>query len=472
MISVIILVKNDEDNLHICLNSLLKQSFDDFEVICINDYSVDSSAEILEYFSKKDSRIKIFNNDNEKGFEYCKNKGLNIAKYDKKVLLKPNEWLSFNTLKIFSEKDEKIFESNLSNDISEFRKGTTEIIWQSDINEEVIHNLKNEKTVLQKKLGKYTKKKILEKIIKQDYSNLTIAIKSPHPKNTKHWGDLFFSIALKKAFEKIGFNVIIQEREHWYDKTDIDIALVLRGLVDYDVDYSNMNIMWNISHPDLILKEEYEKYDYVFISSLNYADKIKNKVNTNVSALLQCTDPEIFYHEIDSNITDEILFVGVTRGVYRDIVKDVIKTNHDISVYGRGWEKFIDKKYIKGKFIQNEELHKFYSSCKILLNDHWKDMREWDFPSNRLFDALACGTFVISDKIPSAETIFDNSIITYENIEDLNEKINYYLSHEDERVKIANKGKKIVLEKHTFDMRVNEILEALKRINIDSLSNK
>ena len=99
-------------------------------------------------------------------------------------------------------------------------------------------------------------------------------------------------------------------------------------------------------------------------------------------------------------------------------------------------------------------------------------MREWDFPSNRLFDALACGTFVISDKIPSAETIFDNSIITYENIEDLNEKINYYLSHEDERVKIANKGKKIVLEKHTFDKRVNEILEALKKMNIDSLSNK
>ncbi|MBE6497308.1 MAG: glycosyltransferase [Methanobrevibacter sp.] len=463
MISVIIPVYNVEDYLHVCLNSVLKQSCQDFEIICIDDASTDSSLEILEYFTQKDSRIKVFKNDTKEGLEFCKNKGLNIAKGETVIFLNANEWLSFNALEILSQKSESIFEDISFNKISDFRREFSRIeqVLETDNYKKEIKKLKKDKISLQKKLGQYSKPDVIKKIINKDYSNLTIAIKSPHPKGTTHWGDLFFSKALKKSFEKLGFNVIVQEREQWYDDEEIDIAFVLRGLVDYNVDYSNINLMWNISHPEMISKEEYEKYDQVFISSKRYADKLTNQINTNVSSLLQCTDPEVFYPETDNNISDEILFVGITRGVYREIVRDVLKTNHEVSVYGMGWDKYIDEKYIKGEFIPNEELHKYYSSCKILLNDHWEDMRDEDFPSNRLFDALACGTFVISDKIPSAETLFEGSIITYDDADDLNEKIDYYLAHEDERVKLAEKGRKIVLENHTFDKRVEEILSAL-----------
>ena len=81
-------------------------------------------------------------------------------------------------------------------------------------------------------------------------------------------------------------------------------------------------------------------------------------------------------------------------------------------------------------------------------------------------DALACGTFVISDKIPSAETLFEGNVITYENAEDLNEKIKYYLSHDEERRMIAEKGKEIVLKNHTFDNRVDTIIDSLKNLLI------
>ena len=89
-------------------------------------------------------------------------------------------------------------------------------------------------------------------------------------------------------------------------------------------------------------------------------------------------------------------------------------------------------------------------------------MRDEDFPSNRLFDALSCGTFVISDNIPSAETLFEGGIVTYEDENDLDNKINYYLTHEEERVEIAKKGQKIVLENHTFDNRIQKIIAVLK----------
>ena len=192
---------------------------------------------------------------------------------------------------------------------------------------------------------------------------------------------------------------------------------------------------------------------------------LKERLNTQVETLFQCTDPEVFFTHKEDNLCEDILFVGVTRKVYRQIVKDSLEKGHNVSIYGVGWEEFIDEDLIKGEFIPNDELYKYYSSCKILLNDHWEDMRDLDFPSNRLFDALACGTFVISDDIPSAKTLFDGNIVTYRDADDLDEKINYYLNNPQKREELAKKGKEIVLNNHTFDNRVDEIVEALKDIS-------
>ena len=317
----------------------------------------------------------------------------------------------------------------------------------------------------QNKLAKYRKPEILDKIINEKYEELTVAIKSPNPVADRKWGDYFFSHALKKSLEKKGFNVIIQEREHWSDDVDVDINIVLRGLRNYFINFDEINVMWNISHPDMVSDEEYEKYDIVFIASEKHANILKERLNTQVETLFQCTDPEVFFTHKEDNLCEDILFVGVTRKVYRQIVKDSLEKGHNVSIYGVGWEEFIDEDLIKGEFIPNDELYKYYSSCKILLNDHWEDMRDLDFPSNRLFDALACGTFVISDDIPSAKTLFDGNIVTYRDADDLDEKINYYLNNPQKREELAKKGKEIVLNNHTFDNRVDEIVEALKDIS-------
>ncbi|WP_292884671.1 glycosyltransferase [Methanobrevibacter sp. UBA212] len=343
-----------------------------------------------------------------------------------------------------------------------------------------IKKLKNENTILnknlsssydeiiklQKRLGKFSKPIIMKKLIDEEYSDLTIAIKTPNPVGHHHWGDYFFAVALKKSFEKKGFNVLIHERENWYDTTvKADINIILRGKYEFTPMFDAINVMWNIYDPEKIRKEEYEQFDICFISSIRYANELSEELNTTVKPLLQCTDPDIFYSEYDDSISEDILFVGSTRGFYREIIKDIMETDFDVAVYGRGWPEFIDEQYVNGFFIPNEELHKYYSSCKILLNDHWETMRELDFPSNRLFDALACGTFVISDKIPSAETLFEGNVVTYDGVDDLNSKLEYYLTHDEERIKIAEKGKKIVLKNHTFDNRADEILSELKNLN-------
>lgn len=302
----------------------------------------------------------------------------------------------------------------------------------------------------------------LIKLIKQEYHDLTITIKTPNPITDKRWGDYFFALALKKSFKKKGFNVLVQEREHWGD-CDSDIVIVLRGAIEYTPKFYNLNLMWNISHPDDISSEEFEMYDIVFVASNEYADELNDKLETLVHPLLQCTDPEIFFPEKSNEFHENILFVGVTRGIFRKVIADILETNKMFSVYGVGWEEFIDAKYIKGQFIDNDKLHKAYSSCNILLNDHWEDMLQRNFVSNRIFDALACKTFVISDDVESINSLFEGNVVTYNDSKDLNEKLEYYLTHETERLTMANEGYEIVIKNHTFDNRVSEILSVIEK---------
>lgn len=107
MISVIIPVYNVEDYLHVCLNSVLKQTYQNFEIICIEDASTDSSLEILEYFAQKDSRIKILRNDSNQGPGYSRNKGLDVAQGEYISFLDGDDWFGLDAFEILIKKIEE-----------------------------------------------------------------------------------------------------------------------------------------------------------------------------------------------------------------------------------------------------------------------------------------------------------------------------------------------------------------------------
>lgn len=79
-VSVIIPVYNVQDYLAECLESILNQTYTDFEILCIDDCSTDGSPIILEKYAKKDFRIKIFTNDKNEGQSYARNVGMEHAK--------------------------------------------------------------------------------------------------------------------------------------------------------------------------------------------------------------------------------------------------------------------------------------------------------------------------------------------------------------------------------------------------------
>lgn len=67
MISIVITAYNVEQYISECLNSILNQTFTDFEIIIVNDFSTDNSINIINNFSSIDNRIKIINNEKNVG---------------------------------------------------------------------------------------------------------------------------------------------------------------------------------------------------------------------------------------------------------------------------------------------------------------------------------------------------------------------------------------------------------------------
>lgn len=77
--SIIVPIYNVELYLRECLESILTQDFNDFEVICVNDASTDRSLEILQEYAENNNKIKMINNSINKGLSFSRNCGIRNA---------------------------------------------------------------------------------------------------------------------------------------------------------------------------------------------------------------------------------------------------------------------------------------------------------------------------------------------------------------------------------------------------------
>ncbi|GAL67061.1 beta-1,3-glucosyltransferase [Jejuia pallidilutea] len=91
-VSVVVPVYNVEKYLHRCVDSLLKQSYKNLEIILINDGSLDSSGEICDELAKKDHRIKVVHQKNG-GLSAARNTGLNHVTGDYISFIDSDDWI-------------------------------------------------------------------------------------------------------------------------------------------------------------------------------------------------------------------------------------------------------------------------------------------------------------------------------------------------------------------------------------------
>lgn len=295
---------------------------------------------------------------------------------------------------------------------------------------------------------------------------IDICIAAPEDEEQrKLWGDWYYAQALSREFNKRGYLTSILTHEHWYDKSDAYYVLVLRGIQEYHRPPSTKQIfmMWVISHPADITIDEYNQFDCVFFASERLKKQIGPQIKGESYVLLQCYDEQSMTYKEEHRGNPDLLFIGNSRGVFRECIKYIIPTKHNLEIYGGGWEQYPVGDYLMDGFVEYEKVGQKYHDAKIVLNDHWSDMREYGIINNRIFDALSVGAFVISDYLPEIDDVFQGSVIMYKNKEDLNEKIDYYLSNKKERRRLSHKGQCLVLAEHTFSSRAEFIVNVINK---------
>ncbi len=295
---------------------------------------------------------------------------------------------------------------------------------------------------------------------------IAVTVAAPSKKVAPRWGDWHLAEAFARALRREGHSVRVQTLDHADDLAGraCDVHCVIRGLRPVRRTSGQVHVLWIISHPETIDPAECDAADLVLVASVRFADALRARTRTPVEVLLQATDAHRFQPSgREPEHTHDVAIVAKSRDVFRSAVADAISAGLRPAVYGSGWEPFVDPALIVREYVPNEELPTVYSSIGVLLNDHWDTMRESGFVSNRLFDALACGTPVISDDLPELEDLFAGAVLTYRGVDELRELVASTLADPAAARARAARGRELVVDRHTFDHRARELGAALRR---------
>lgn len=215
-------------------------------------------------------------------------------------------------------------------------------------------------------------------------------------------------------------------------------------------------------------------FDYIFtIQKDDCINAVKAAGCPNVYYVPTACDP-VIHHPLQNPLSSQeqnrwgsdVSFVGA--GYHNRQQLFAYLTGYNFKIWGTEWpdcrpfDKLVQD---EGRRISPEEYIKIFNSSKINLNLHSSTERDGvdpsgDFINPRTFELAASGNFQLTDPRAYLTDVFTpgEDIVTFQNIRELKEKIDYYLVHEEERKKITTKARKIVLEKHTYQHRLEDML--------------
>ena len=286
---------------------------------------------------------------------------------------------------------------------------------------------------------------------------LSIKISAPNLEEGVQWGDYHYAHSLGKCLEGLGWSYQVDCQDRWYADA-CDVALVLRGRHRFLPDKmpNTVNLQWIISHPDRVKGDEFDDYDHILVASSVFARKVQKVTGTPVTTLFQAGNSINASDEEDRAWARDLVFVGSSRNQKRDMVEWCYEQKLPLHLYGTGWDH--DPKaqaLLKGDYVSNEELAEFYRSSRIVLNDHWPEMRANGFISNRIFDACAAGTLVITDPVNGLEEVFGDAVVVARNQKELAKKVRSFLENEEQRQAKAAEAHQIAMNGHTFAHRAS-----------------
>ncbi len=149
----------------------------------------------------------------------------------------------------------------------------------------------------------------------------------------------------------------------------------------------------------------------------------------------------------------------------RTCILNALAMHHNVTLYTDGDTSNLQNVHVKGKISYQEEMPKVFYLSKINLNITMRSI-ETGIPQ-RVFDIMSVGGFVISNYQEELAELFepDKEVVLFQNVNELIEKVNYYLAHEEERIRIAMNGYKKVRDYYNTVNAVKKMLDETEKEN-------
>lgn len=281
------------------------------------------------------------------------------------------------------------------------------------------------------------------------------------------WGDTHLAEAFAAALKRRGMHASVVPRPAWNASSTraADVTIHLKGRGRAPVAPGQLNLLWVISHPEEVADEELGAVDLVLAGSGRLAEHLRLRTSTPVHVLRQATDIERFRPGpvVDGHRTP-VVFVGNSRFVERPMVQAAVAGGLDVVVHGGNWDRFLPRHVLGRTWIPNHEVADVYRSADVVLNDHWEIMRTWGLVSNRIFDALACGACVVTDRVDELEELFPDALAIVDGPSQVHQVVTELLADSSRRREMGRRGHELVVAHHTFDHRAAEFEHLLSEV--------
>lgn len=231
------------------------------------------------------------------------------------------------------------------------------------------------------------------------------------------------------------------------------------------------------SHGSLIPKT-LKHYDWIFSTKSFAKNDLKEKFGiSNVSFIPHGFDPNIhrMLNPSDNDIAIfecDISFIGTWSPKKEEILSSIILNipTVNLKIWGGQWERATSsnlKSYIMNVPIHGD-LYALAINCSrinlALLSEIVVGASSGDLITSRTFHIPGAGGFMLHERTEEVKKYFDEDVeaVYFSNINELVNKINYYLENQEERTFIAQNGFLKAKQNHSLDNRAHEILHNIK----------
>jgi len=281
------------------------------------------------------------------------------------------------------------------------------------------------------------------------------------------YNEILIKVNTFDTFEKRPLFKIVKENE-------IDLTIVLK---DY-LNPKQLSLLKNYTSapvilwfPDAIINFNRSMfliagYDALFFHDKYIVKELVSNYNLNTYYLPQGCYPK-YHYKIKMTSNDNKIYgcdISNVGNMYPARIALFNQlTKYNIKIWGNLPPIWADNKKInlmlQGKYVRLEEKIKAFNGAKIVLNN--LHPAEINGVNKRTFEATGCGAFLMVNYRPALEELYDigKEVVAYHNFDDMIEKIDYYLTHEEERQKIAEAGYKRTHKDHTLEKRLNKLFK-------------